>query len=141
MRSGVSMPSAGSSSSARSTRVGNLAKMARLMVKLSPQDEPVQRKRRLVAEFCRLLGEQLGHGAAPGHNLPPRLRQTLERILAGDSEKQVAQRLGVSPHTVHVYVKGLYRRYNVSSRGELLARFVRQPFVPPAPVNSEHSPD
>jgi DNA-binding CsgD family transcriptional regulator len=32
--------------------------------------------------------------------------------------------MGASPHTVHVYVKSLYRRYNVSSRGELLSKWV-----------------
>jgi two-component system nitrate/nitrite response regulator NarL len=52
------------------------------------------------------------------------MRQTLALLLAGDSEKQIAHRLGLSQHTVHVYVKALYRRYDVSSRGELLARWV-----------------
>jgi DNA-binding NarL/FixJ family response regulator len=105
--------------------------MARVLVKLEPADAPAQRKRRLVAEFCRLVGEQLGRAAPRGEGLPPRVRQTLERMLAGDSEKQIAAHLRVSPHTVHVYVKSLYRRYEVASRGELLARFVRQ--GPPAP--------
>ena len=53
------------------------------------------------------------------------MRQTLERLLAGDSEKEIAVRLRLSPHTVHVYVKSLYRRFGVCSRGELFARFVR----------------
>jgi DNA-binding NarL/FixJ family response regulator len=52
------------------------------------------------------------------------MRQTLRRLLSGDCEKQIALRLGVSPNTVHVYVKAIYRAYGVSSRGELLARFV-----------------
>ncbi len=56
--------------------------------------------------------------------LSPRLRQTLARLLAGDSEKQVARHLSLSKNTVHVYVKALYRQYNVNSRGELLAKFV-----------------
>jgi DNA-binding NarL/FixJ family response regulator len=99
--------------------------MARVLVKITPADEPVRRKRKLVAEFCRLVGEQLGKPALPGEGLAPRLRQTLQRLLAGDSEKQIAAHLGVSPHTVHVYVKSLYRHYDVCSRGELLARFVR----------------
>jgi DNA-binding CsgD family transcriptional regulator len=99
--------------------------MARVLVKLTPADEPVQRKRKLVAEFCKLVGEQVGRPVLPGEGLAPRLRQTLQRLLAGDSEKQIASRLGVSPHTVHVYVKSLYRHYDVCSRGELLARFVR----------------
>ena len=57
--------------------------------------------------------------------LSPRVRQTLDRLLKGDSEKQIARHLNVSPHTVHVYVKTLYKRLQVNSRGELLALFVR----------------
>jgi hypothetical protein len=40
----------------------------------------------------------------------------------GDGEKQVAARLGLSPHTVNRHVQRLYRRYEVRSRGELLFR-------------------
>ncbi len=54
-----------------------------------------------------------------------RLRQTLGCLLEGDSEKQVALRLGLSRHTVHEYVKTLYRRFDVSSRAELLAYCLR----------------
>jgi DNA-binding CsgD family transcriptional regulator len=50
----------------------------------------------------------------------------MHSLLSGDSEKQAAAKMGVSPHTVHVYVKTLYRRYNVSSRGELLSKWVKQ---------------
>jgi DNA-binding CsgD family transcriptional regulator len=56
--------------------------------------------------------------------LSPRERQTLRHLLSGDSEKQIAAKIGLSPHTVHIYVKALYRSYNVSTRGELLSRFV-----------------
>jgi DNA-binding CsgD family transcriptional regulator len=59
--------------------------------------------------------------------LTVRQRQTLDRLLAGDSEKQVAAELGVSRHTVHVHIKSIYRHYGVHSRNELLAKFVRQP--------------
>jgi len=45
--------------------------------------------------------------------------------MTGDSEKQIAAKMKVSPHTVHVYVKQLYKRFGASSRGELMARFVR----------------
>ena len=87
--------------------------------------------------MCRFLGEQFVgkkprrqpsldslEQSADEHYLPPRVRQTLDRILAGDSEKQIALRLGISRHTVHVYIKTLYRRYAVSSRGELVARVI-----------------
>lgn len=60
-----------------------------------------------------------------GTRLPPRLEQVLERLLAGDSAKQVAAFLQISTHTVNDHIKELYRRFGVSSRGELLAEFVR----------------
>jgi len=59
---------------------------------------------------------------AAAEALPPRLRQVLAGLLKGDSEQQVALRLGISAHTVHEHVKRLHRRFGVSSRGELLAR-------------------
>ena len=58
--------------------------------------------------------------------LPRREKETLACLLEGDSEKQVALRLGVSPLTVHQYVKSLYRRFRVRSRAELLAYFLRR---------------
>jgi DNA-binding NarL/FixJ family response regulator len=56
--------------------------------------------------------------------LQPRLKKVMKLLLEGDSEKQVAFKLGLSPHTVHEYVKNLYSELEVSSRGELLAQFV-----------------
>jgi DNA-binding CsgD family transcriptional regulator len=62
-------------------------------------------------------------------SLPPRLQPVLQRLLAGDSEKQAAAQLGLSPHTIHAYAKLLYRTFAVNSKGELLARFVKQPIA------------
>jgi DNA-binding CsgD family transcriptional regulator len=71
-----------------------------------------------------LAGER--HRSRQG--LSPRLGQTLDRMLAGDSEKQIAAQLGISPPTVHEYVGKLYRHFNVNSHAELMAYFVgRQP--------------
>ena len=56
--------------------------------------------------------------------IPERMRQTLERLLDGHSEKQVAAMLGLSPNTVHCYVKHLYSRFGVTTRAELMARFL-----------------
>ncbi|MBL8764775.1 MAG: helix-turn-helix transcriptional regulator [Phycisphaerae bacterium] len=50
-----------------------------------------------------------------------RVREVLDRLLVGDSEKQVAYRLGLSRHTVHEHVKKLYAACGVHSRAELLA--------------------
>jgi DNA-binding CsgD family transcriptional regulator len=56
--------------------------------------------------------------------LSPRQREVLSGLLAGDSVKQVALRLGISRFTTQDHVSDLYRIYQVHSRGELLARFV-----------------
>jgi DNA-binding NarL/FixJ family response regulator len=56
--------------------------------------------------------------------LSPRLRQTLTRLLEGKREKEVAGELGLSPTTVHGYVRALYRHFGVSSRAELSAHFL-----------------
>jgi DNA-binding CsgD family transcriptional regulator len=62
--------------------------------------------------------------------LPRRLRPVLEHLLRGDAEKQVAQKLGLSRHTVHEYIKVLYKKLNVSSRAELLAQFIEKDVAP-----------
>ncbi|MDX2037030.1 MAG: helix-turn-helix transcriptional regulator [Isosphaeraceae bacterium] len=62
----------------------------------------------------------------PLARLSPRLRDVLLALVEGDGEKQAALRLGISRHTVHDLVKELYRRFDVSSRGELLAAYYRR---------------
>lgn len=119
----------GAPSRSRSSRLGDVSALARI-VRALPSDAPnsVQHKREMIAEFCRLLGGSFSAPPPdPTAGLSPRHVQTLERLLEGDSEKQIAGRLGVSPHTIHVYVKALYRHFEVCSRGELLARFIRSP--------------
>ena len=73
-------------------------------------------------------------GTPAASDLSPRLRQTLERLLAGDAEKQVARRLGLRPATVHEYVTAVYRHFHVSGRAELMAHFLL--FHRPAPLAS-----
>ena len=75
------------------------------------------------AELGRLIGGPLVAATDSGvDQLSPRLRQTLACLLEGDSEKQAAARLGLSPSTVHQYVTALYRQFAVQSRAQLLAR-------------------
>jgi DNA-binding CsgD family transcriptional regulator len=57
--------------------------------------------------------------------LSPRQKLTLQYLLAGLSEKQIAARTRLSRNTVHHYVKAIYRHLGVTSRSELLARWVR----------------
>jgi DNA-binding NarL/FixJ family response regulator len=77
----------------------------------------------LKMEVTSQLGKRLALMGEPSlEDLPTRLRQVLARLLQGDSEKQVAFHLNISHHTVHDYVKKLHGYFDVSSRGELLAR-------------------
>ncbi len=91
-----------------------------------------ERQRRLLhlfsAELGRLIGPVLVSAGDPlsPTRLPPRVRETLQCLLDGDSEKQAAARMGLSGETVHQYVKALYRRYRVESRAELLIRVLRR---------------
>lgn len=79
----------------------------------------------LMRQIAPLVGTSLATRAQHGaHSLSPRLRQTLDRLLAGDSEKQAAQKLNLHPTTVHDYVGELFRRFGVDSRGELMAYFI-----------------
>jgi DNA-binding CsgD family transcriptional regulator len=78
-------------------------------------------------ELRPLIGRALVSAAdAEPASLPRRLRQVLACLVEGDSEKQAAARLGVSPATAHQYVTAHYRRFGVSSRGQLLAHVVKR---------------
>lgn len=68
---------------------------------------------------------------APNDDRPagePRLtaaeRRVLTPLLGGLAEKEIATYLGLSRHTVHNHVKRIYFAYGVSTRPELLARFI-----------------
>jgi DNA-binding CsgD family transcriptional regulator len=58
-------------------------------------------------------------------SLSPRQRQTLQFLLVGHSEKEIAEIMLLSRNTVHHHVKALHRHFGVSSRSELLAKWVR----------------
>ena len=112
-------------------RVGNLSAVLSMMKPLAGPigPEAIERNRRRIANIVRAMGDQPPFRATPrppaAHKLPPRLQQTLAHLLSGNSEKEIAAKLEVSKHTVHVYVKGLYRHFGASSRAELLAQWVR----------------
>jgi Bacterial regulatory proteins, luxR family len=74
------------------------------------------REQRLLRFFHEELGALIGRSLVSDTEphpakLSPRLRQTLVCLLEGDSEKQVASRLGLSQATTHQYVTALYRHF------------------------------
>ncbi|HWP39305.1 MAG TPA: LuxR C-terminal-related transcriptional regulator [Tepidisphaeraceae bacterium] len=89
------------------------------------------RQVRMLDLLSRLLRPHLGLEMAllgePGiAELSSRKCQVLAGLLEGLSEKQIARRLDLSPATVHEYVSDLHRHFRVSSRGELMALFLRR---------------
>jgi DNA-binding CsgD family transcriptional regulator len=95
--------------------------------------EPRFRRRHtnLLAALLRELHLHLGRAllltTQPNlHGLSPRRREVLSALLEGDSEKQVALRLGIHVTTVHDHVKALHSHFGVNSRAELLAYFLRR---------------
>ena len=77
------------------------------------------------AEIGRLVGGPLASAAEPQvADLTPRQRDALDGVLQGDSEKELAARLGLSRATAHEHVLAVYRHFGVETRAELMARFI-----------------
>lgn len=57
---------------------------------------------------------------------PPRVQQVCQCLLDGLSNKEIATRLQISRHTVHVYIKDLYKLRRVHSRAELLSGYLKE---------------
>jgi DNA-binding CsgD family transcriptional regulator len=82
-------------------------------------------------EIAPLVGVRLAtekHLCRDG--LSQRLNESLSLLMEGRSEKEIAQQLKLSPFTVHRYVAKLYSHFQVSSRPELLAYFIRRTPAP-----------
>jgi DNA-binding CsgD family transcriptional regulator len=87
-------------------------------------EQMVRIYRRLSA---RARSSPAAHVAA---RLRPGERRVLRPLLEGLSEKEIARRLDLSRHTVHDYVRLIYLEFGVSSRAELLARFIAPETMP-----------
>lgn len=84
-----------------------------------------ERERRIArllhVQLLRLMTVPAAAEMSP--RLSPRLKQTLDLLLAGEGVKQIAQSLDLSPHTIGDYVKALYQKFDVRTRAELLSRY------------------
>jgi DNA-binding NarL/FixJ family response regulator len=56
-----------------------------------------------------------------GKRLLPRQEQVLSALKAGMTDRQAADALGLSSHTVHSHVMAVYHRMGVKSRAQLLS--------------------
>ena len=66
-------------------------------------------------------------GASPDMDkLSTREREVLEHLAQGVPYKEIATALSVSIDTVRAHIKGIYGKLHVHSRGEAVARYMRQ---------------
>jgi DNA-binding CsgD family transcriptional regulator len=113
----------------RRTAAGHLSGLA--LVRPAGEADFAPRVRPLVREVYTAVVPLIG-GSLAGFDdpspadLPPRVRAVLRCLLEGDSDKQIAARLGITRYTVNHYTKMVYLHFGASTRAELLARWVRR---------------
>jgi ATP/maltotriose-dependent transcriptional regulator MalT len=81
----------------------------------------------------RLL-DTMAPGGADGRPLPevtPREREVLRWVAEGLTNRQVAERLSVSEHTIHRHVTNILRKLDLPSRAAAAAHAVRSGLLPP----------
>ncbi len=104
---------------------------AAVLVRAPGEPDFTPRQKAVVAEANAAIAGMVGGTLArftepsPAH-LPPRARQVLRCLLEGESDKLIVTRLGIGRHTVNQYVKHIFRHFGVTTRAELLARWVRR---------------
>ena len=84
---------------------------------------------RTVLEVLRELAPE-SSGADPARaHLTGRERDVLRGLVDGLSYKQIADRLGVSVHTVRTHIRALYKKLQVQNVAEAVSRAIRQRLV------------
>jgi two-component system response regulator DesR len=69
------------------------------------------------------------HEAPQGPPLSEREREVLEEIASGATNREIAGRLFLSPHTVKEHTSSLYRKLGVRNRAEAVQRAQRQGLI------------
>jgi DNA-binding CsgD family transcriptional regulator len=100
--------------------------MSALVLKRAAGDRPFSVEERELVHLFRsesdwMFRPETKPSSVVVEGLTRREQETLDLLLTDASEKLVAARLGISPHTVHDHVKKLYRKLGVTSRAALMA--------------------
>ena len=58
--------------------------------------------------------------------LTAREQAVLDQLVAGFSYKEIGEKLQVSDHTVHFHIRNIYRKLQVRSRAQAVAKVMRK---------------
>lgn len=86
---------------------------------------------KLLDEFARLARAEPAR-KAPGGELTAREREVLQRVADGATNRQVAEALVLSEHTVHFHMRNILQKLHLRNRAQAVAYAVRTGLVVPA---------
>jgi DNA-binding NarL/FixJ family response regulator len=82
------------------------------------------------APVARLVLAHFGPPSpAPDYGLSPRERDVLAEMTGGHTQREIAERLFISPSTVNSHVQSLYDKLHVHTAGAAVAKAVRERLV------------
>ncbi len=88
----------------------------------SPMSSQIARK--VVQNFYRSETQDAGGATV---ELSPREREVLELLARGYLYKEIAEMLKISVQTVNTYIRRIYEKLHVRSRGQAVAKYTRVP--------------
>ena len=59
-------------------------------------------------------------------NLSPREHEVMEALVRGQAYKQIADKLGIGIHTVRNFIRRIYKKFQVHSSTEAVAKYLRR---------------
>ncbi len=75
-------------------------------------------------------GSEMAPIIVEAYGLTQREREITEALARGAGTAEIARSLYLSPHTVRDYLKAIFERVSVSSRGELVAKLFAEHYMP-----------
>jgi LuxR family maltose regulon positive regulatory protein len=77
---------------------------------------------RLMAGWRHIYEPTQGPSSGIKESLSPRERNIIELIAAGQTNKEIARSLGITPETVKTHLKNIFVRFSVTKRSQAVAR-------------------
>jgi len=97
----------------------------------------------MTSNIARKVVQSFKRGpASSDHELSPREQEVLELLARGYLYKEIADRLNISVPTVNTYIRRMYEKLHVRSRGQAVAKYAHLSDADerlPGPPQGRHS--